>query len=258
MAWRDSARQGRHGKKSLIGEATNTTSPNLIDVAKPHKENLMTSESKHVVIAPPNLQRLAFMIYGTAPYVQHKFSTKTENMMLEAQMASKGTKRGAKNARDPEADFLGATHRTEAGGYGIPAGAIRSACISACKVAGFQMTKAKLSVFIETDEYDDKGTPLVPINGIPEISKEHVRLASGVASIAIRPMWREWSASVNVRWDGDQFTESDIANLLERAGQQVGIGEGRPDSKQSHGMGWGTFTLMETKRWQPKKSAKKK
>jgi len=222
-------------------------------------ETKKSSEAKtHVVIAPPNLQRQAFMIYGTAPYVQHKFSKKTQDQMLQAQMASKATKRGAKDARDPEADYMGATHLTESGGYGIPAGALRSACISACRVAGFQMTKAKLSVFIETDEYDDKGTPLVPINGTPEMSKEHVRLASGVASIAIRPMWREWSASVIVRWDGDQFTADDVANLLERAGQQVGIGEGRPDSKQSHGMGWGTFTLIKANRWQPKKSAKEK
>jgi hypothetical protein len=73
-----------------------------------------------------------------------------------------------------------------------------------------------------------------------------VRLESGVASIAFRPMWREWSAVVRLKWDGDQFSKSDVANLLERSGQQVGIGEGRPDSKKSHGMGWGTYTLYQT------------
>jgi len=30
-----------------------------------------------------------------------------------------------------------------------------------------------------------------------------------------------------------------------RVGQQVGICEGRPDSKNSAGMGWGLFTLED-------------
>ena len=72
-----------------------------------------------------------------------------------------------------------------------------------------------------------------------------VRLASGVASIAIRPMWRTWSADVTVTYDTDQFVEEDIVNLMLRAGTQVGIGEGRPDSKKSHGMGWGTFRIVK-------------
>jgi hypothetical protein len=48
-----------------------------------------------------------------------------------------------------------------------------------------------------------------------------------------------------VRFDADQFTLRDIANLLLRAGMQVGVGEGRPDSKKSCGMGWGTFEIKE-------------
>lgn len=34
-----------------------------------------------------------------------------------------------------------------------------------------------------------------------------------------------------------------MVNLLSRAGLQVGIGEGRPDSKKSAGMGYGLFTV---------------
>jgi hypothetical protein len=46
-----------------------------------------------------------------------------------------------------------------------------------------------------------------------------------------------------VVYDADQFTLEDVSNLLARAGMQVGIGEGRPDSKMSAGMGWGTFRI---------------
>lgn len=205
-----------------------------------------TAAETHITIAPPNISRAAFDVYGTAPYVQNKFSGTKMQQMLDAQMKTKATSRKAKDPRDPDADYEGAIHRTPDGKYGIPAPAFRSAMISACRVAGFQMTKAKLSVFVEADDFDvDDGTGLVFIKGKPEMAKHPVRLESGVASIAIRPMWREWSARVVIRWDADQFSQSDVANLLERAGQQVGVGEGRPDSKKSHGMGWGTFTLIK-------------
>ena len=48
---------------------------------------------------------------------------------------------------------------------------------------------------------------------------------------------------LRMKYDAGQFTSTDIANLLVRAGAQVGIGEGRPDSKFSAGLGFGTFTL---------------
>jgi hypothetical protein len=120
--------------------------------------------------------------------------------------------------------------------------------ISACRIVGFKMTQAKMAVFIEADDIDaGDGTPLVFINGKPESVMHHVRNATGVADLRVRAMWREWSALVRVRFDADLFTVTDVTNLLARAGVQVGIGEGRPDSKSSSGMGWGLFAIEESK-----------
>jgi hypothetical protein len=201
-----------------------------------------------VIIAAPNIQTADIKIVGNAPYVQHKFSAKARKQMLDAQIAGpRGKARTKKEPRDIEADYKGAMHLTSDGKHGIPAPAFRSAMISACRVAGYQMTRAKLAVFVEADDFDqDDGTPLVYLKGKPELHQGSVRLAKGVASIAIRPMWRKWSATVRVKFDGDMFSLTDIINLLSRAGMQVGIGEGRPDSKASHGMGWGTFDVLET------------
>jgi len=161
-------------------------------------------------------------------------------------METESKKPGAQSPPCPEADYYAAMYRTADGKHGIPAGSFRCAMISACRVAGYVMTKAKLSVFVVTPHLDDDDkTPLVLIDGTPRRHDANVRLESGVASISIRPMWVEWSATLTVKWDGDQFSENDVINLLERAGQQVGIGEGRPDSKKSNGMGWGTFTLLK-------------
>ena len=57
-------------------------------------------------------------------------------------------------------------------------------------------------------------------------------------------MWRHWNAQLHLAWDADQFASQDVINLLARAGAQVGIGEGRPDSQSSGGMGWGTFRIL--------------
>jgi hypothetical protein len=109
------------------------------------------------------------------------------------------------------------------------------------------MTRAKLSLFIEADGYDaGDQTPLVRITkGKPKYSEHFVRNETKVADIRPRPMWREgWEAQVRVRYDGDQLTTTDVLNLLARVGLQVGIGEGRPDSPRSCGMGWGLFEII--------------
>lgn len=202
---------------------------------------------KNLTIAPPNIQTAQFDIVGTAPYVQNKFSAKAKQMMRETQEAGSTAKKGRKkDPKDFDQCYRDAMHVSTDGWVGIPAPAFRCALISACRVCGFQMTKAKLSVFILPDGFDaDDGTPLVRITGgEPQYHEMAVRNESGVADIRPRPMWREgWKASVRVSYDGDQFTIDDVANLMARAGMQVGVGEGRPDSKKSAGMGWGTFTI---------------
>lgn len=200
-----------------------------------------------VTIKPPNIKTIEFKIEGTAPYVQHKFSEKARKEMLGRQTdpTQKGKKK--RDARDVDAEFEAAIHYSSEGWIGIPAPAFRAAMIDACRLVGFKMTVAKLSVFIEPDGFDrDDGSPLVKlIAKKPERSEMAARLETGVAMVTIRPMWRTWGAKLRVRYDGDQFNADDVSNLLHRAGLQVGIGEGRPNSKKSNGMGWGTFTLAE-------------
>jgi hypothetical protein len=102
-------------------------------------------------------------------------------------------------------------------------------------------------LFVVADGYDHLDrTALVRIHGPkPERSDMHVRNATGVIDVRTRPIWHEWSCELRIRYDGGQFTGNDVVNLLSRVGQQVGIGEGRPDSRQSAGLGFGLFRLQE-------------
>lgn len=204
------------------------------------------TQSDVVQITAPNIKRAQFKIIGTAPYVQLKFSAKATNMM-RAKMEGKIPKgRKNKDARDFDDDFLQAMYTSEEGWRGIPASSFRNAMISACRLVGFKMTLAKLSIFIAQDGFDkDEGLPMVRIQGEPEMIVSHVRNATGVADLRVRAKFWPWSAILSISYDGDQFNTSDVANLLSRVGKQVGIGEGRPDGKASAGMGWGTFDVEQ-------------
>lgn len=199
-----------------------------------------------ISIKPLNIQRLNIRLIGTAPLMQNRFSAKAMTMMADKQRAGSTAKKGTKReARNFEEDFQQAMHRSTEGWIGVPASALRNACIDVCRVAGFKMVMAKMSLFVNADGLDVvDGTPLIKLEaGEPERTDMFVRNQTGVADIRVRPMWRDWALNVNIEFDADQFTTSDVVNLIVRAGAQIGIGEGRPFSKQSAGMGYGTFKI---------------
>jgi hypothetical protein len=198
-----------------------------------------------VTIKPPRIESVVFDLEGTAPYVQLRFSQKAIVTIAKKMQEGSTTRKGAaREARSFEEDFQAAQHVSAEGWVGMHAGAFRNALISACRLVGFRMTLAKLSLFVVADGFDRvDGVPLVRIEGEPEMSVMPVRNATGVTDLRVRAMWREWRTRLRVRYDADQFTLQDITNLMVRVGEQVGVGEGRPDSKMSAGMGWGTFRV---------------
>lgn len=204
-----------------------------------------------ITITPPKFDRIRFTLSGTAPLMQARFSAKAMQAMKEKHVAgSTATKGKKRQPRDFDDDFQQAMHVSTDGWIGVPAAAIRNACIDVCRMVGFKMTHAKMSIFTEADGFDKvDGIPLVKLDApAPERTDMAVRNATGVADIRVRPLWRNWKLSVVIRYDADQFTASDVANLIARAGQQVGLGEGRPFSKSSNGLCFGTFEITATEK----------
>jgi len=200
-------------------------------------------DQKTVVIQPPKFRTVVFTIKGTAPYVQQRFWKKAE-MMATQQAGTQAKSRKNRVARNFERDFKEAMHLSSEGWAGIPAPSFRNAMISACKLVQYHMTKAKLAIFVEADGLDQDGMPIVRLYGTAEQHTGYARNDNGSVDIRSRPMWREWTAKPRVRFDADMFSETDVANLMHRVGQQVGLGEGRPDSKDSAGLGWGLFEIV--------------
>lgn len=212
-----------------------------------------------LTILPPRFEVAEFKIRGNAPFVSNKMGARVIEQMKRKQLEGSTSKKGGnRSPKDFQLIYRESMHQSNEDWYGLPATAFRNAMVSACKTVGFAMTRAKLSIFIEADGFDkDDNTPLVKFSkGKPEYFESPVRLATGVCDITARGMWKPgWEANLRVKFDRDQFTLTDVANLLIRVGMQVGVGSGRPDSKTSCGMGWGTFDVLDAEKGRAKKSA---
>lgn len=199
-----------------------------------------------LVISPPRFKTIEIKLTGISPYMQNRFSGAKFQVMKEKQEQGQQAKKGkAKKARNFDDDYEGAFHVSKEGWYGVPATALRNACIDACRAVDFKMTHAKMSIFVLADGYDRiDDTPLVKLVGSePRRTEMTVRNATGVADIRVRPVWDEWCIEPRIQFDEDQFSLTDMVNLLMHAGMKIGIGEGRPFSRTSAGMGFGQFMV---------------
>jgi len=207
------------------------------------KKDAVTS----LVISPPNLKKAQFHIRGTTPYVQNRFGQTALALMREQQERGQTAIKKKRGPKDFEALYQESMHVSTEGWHGIPASGFKKSMVSACRLAGFPMTRTKLAVKVLPDgQSAADGVNLIRITkGEPHKVEHYVKNETGVADIRARGMWDiGWEAKVTVSYDGDQFGLVDVSNLLMRVGKQVGIGSGRPDSEKSCGMGWGEFELV--------------
>ncbi len=208
-------------------------------------------EAKKVVtIKAPNFQVAEFELKGIAPLVVHRFSQKTiREMKMKMETGKASSSKKNREPKDTNDTYNESRYISREGWDGFHAAAIRGAMISACRLVGFKMTLAKLSVFVIQDGWDAKEgqVPLIRIYGNPVKQEDMARVETGQPYVCVRAAYHDWSSKVKIRWDADQFTVDDVFNLLSRVGQQVGICEGRPDSKKSAGMGWGLFEVTNAK-----------
>ena len=210
----------------------------------------MATAKKVAVITPPDFRRIEMKIKGTSPLVINRFSAKAmEIMRRDQEMGSAAKTSKARDPKDFEALFQEAKHVSNQGWEGIHAAAFRNGGISACRACGYTMTRAKLAFMVEADGFDRvDGAPLVRLaKGEAEPWTVPVKLPKGGTDLRCRPMYREWEAVLRIRYDAGILTADQLVNLISRVGVQVGIGEGRPDSKESAGLGFGLFDIVNAR-----------
>jgi hypothetical protein len=211
---------------------------------KKQDESKKKAKDGEILIKELKLDVAQFTIEGTAPYVQLQFSEKARNEMAKNMTTKKGDKE-KRSPRDFDEDYKNAFHVSGEGWHGIPATAFKNAMVDACRNTGQAMTQIKMVMFIHADGVDRiDGTPLIKINGKPHKVVHPVSNSGKVADLRVRAMWDTWSAVVKIEFDSSAISLTSVGNLLSRAGRLIGIGEGRPFSKKSCGMGWGTFRIL--------------
>lgn len=198
-----------------------------------------------------NIAHVNMTLRGTAPLIQHKWSEKAKEMMLNAQMRKTSTGREAKN---PDQDFLdgiylmpGGKYPTisgpcpgqaysvfheDGGPYGFPSIGFKNAFVRAGTYMNEKMTFLR-GVFHVRNE-------LTLITGHPQPRQDMVRLAMNKADIRFRPEWTEWEAHLEIELNLSAISIEKLFNIANMAGFSVGIGEWRPERNGSNG----TFAVV--------------
>lgn len=184
------------------------------------------NEVTKIELPPLNVQTVELTLIGDAPLICHAWSVKAKRAMLDKQMKKA---RGAKEAKDPEADFKESLYPFPTGGFGFPAVAFKSAAVDACsQVDGLTKVDARAAFHIDGE--------LVKIDGTPTPREDMVRVGMGTADIRYRGEFKTWRCVVRIRFNANVLSAEQITHLFNTAGFGIGVGEWRPQRDGSFGL----------------------
>lgn len=202
------------------------------------------AKAENVGIELPRLDigLMEVTLIGDSPLIVHAWSFKAKRQMLDKQIKAA---KGAKEARDPKADFEASMYNMADGSHGFPSVAFKAAAVTAgTSVAGLTKIAARQAFHILGEDVDIKGAfdgsrsrvNLARISGEPQMREDMVRIGIGTADLRYRAEFPEWRSQILVRYNKNVLSESQILNLLNTAGFAVGVGEWRPERDGQYGM----------------------
>lgn len=182
----------------------------------------------------------------------HRFAEKAKRQIREKQ--GKVAKL-ARAKRDPEVEYEESLYRFSNGDYGVPTGALAEAIVSASvDVMPKHKALIRRNLFVEDDGFskdpesrgllrlhDTKGKPIKPT-----MREDVVRLAGMTRQADLRyrggfsPGWR---LTAQVRFDARALSVDQVAQLIQIAGESIGLCEGRPEKTLA--LRWGTFAITK-------------
>ena len=183
-----------------------------------------------ITLKPIRKQQISFYIKGISPLIQHAWS---EKGMLMLRMTAAERKKQPKVARNPEDEAANSLYRTDGGEVGFSLMAFKSSLIGAAhKDFGLEKTLLRKSFFILSDD-SNRVAPLEADDYA--IREDIVRIGANQTDIRYRPEFKNWRVKITAEIDPDLLTFKDIANLINRAGFSVGVGEWRPEKGGEYG-----------------------
>lgn len=204
-----------------------------------------TPKKENVGIEFPtlDLQMMEVTLIGDSPLIVHAWSHKAKREMLDKQTKKA---KGAREAKDPKADFEASMYRLSDGGHGFPSVAFKNAAVTAgTSVAGLTKIAARQAFHMLGEDADIMGAfdgsksrvNLVRIEGSdPHIREDMVKVGMGTADLRYRAEYSGWHAKILVRFNANVLSPAQILNLINTAGFAVGVGEWRPEKDGQSGL----------------------
>ena len=206
------------------------------------------------VIPKLEIENMLVTIEGMSPLIVHAFGQKKIDDIEHTQTGkpSVGRKR-----RNPFSDFVNGLHwmtpmpafpfddasqeelmeifmaNVKHCKFGVRADGVKASMVTACTMLNIHKTDARKWFFINEELLQIEGS-------IPELRRDTVRLASGVADLRYRPQFTDWQIHVPISFNARMITHDQIANIINAAGFSVGLCEWRPEKDGS----FGRFRLM--------------
>ena len=178
-----------------------------------------------------NLNVLSFRIVGTAPFLMHNGNLADPldpHAKKMASISSKRRKTEADHARLAKLEFRGSLYLRD-GKPCIPAEMIEAAIVRGA-AQNRRGLKARAGIVVTENIPLDYNGPTDP-NALWENEAFQLRCPVRVGAIRImrtRPMFKEWSAKLEVEFLPNLLNPQDVQQFLTIAGEQIGIGDWRP------------------------------
>jgi len=201
-----------------------------------------------IVVQKPNFKYMTVDIVGKEKLQVHRLGKKlAEEFRLRD--ANKPIKKA--KARDYKAEFIDSLHYIDAEfkpvdppkgftkktKFGFPASGFKKAIVSACRnYKNLKMTEIKGRVFVMNEYVEIKGTPQMQ-----EFWRRIGKMKPGTPDLGIRAEFPKWKAKLYIRYNADLIDAESVVNLVQSAGESVGIGEDRPERQ---GNTFGTWDVM--------------
>lgn len=172
------------------------------------------------------IARTDVRVVGMSPLIVHAWSEKAKRMIADKQQ---GAAKGAREKRDPEADYLASRYVDGEGHDCVQAHAFKSAIVDAASFSdGVTKVHLRGAVFIEGD--------LLPLAFDERVRREDmVRVGMGTADIRYRAEYRGWSVVLPIQFNANIVTPSQLVNLVNLAGFSIGVGDWRPQKDGQFG-----------------------
>jgi hypothetical protein len=191
-------------------------------------------EIKKVSVLAIRISKAVFPIVGKTPLLSDKMSQETLKAIEEKQTGK--AKSSKKQVRDIELEMEDAIHYLPDGQVGFPAAGFKAGMIEATSFVGDKMFSKKLIKGLQISNAVDG---LVPIKFK---KKDYLKHNIG-SNTKHTPRFHDWTCDLEIRFDSNNISETDIATLINYAGFYSGVGIWSPRCKS--GGNYGMYELAK-------------